>query len=179
MAQLLQLVVMPDDCLLEIFASLSLMDLCSVAGTCKRLRDIVNRMFSRGVRIQRFTADYIVRWKNHLSDHNRQEIEQILRRFGVHLTELCVANDLALVRLVAKYCKDVTLTSIELMEFNGLDDVRIPLTSIIQRVSQLAVRQCRLERLRMNCKIRWLNWKCGIVMEVRMCFVVIFPICND
>lgn len=75
---------MPDDCLIEIFSmkSFDLMDMCSIADTCKRFRTIIQRIIGKticfkGERYCSFTSKRFV-----YRTDKRSDIESIFRNFG-------------------------------------------------------------------------------------------------
>lgn len=72
-----------DDCLYEIFShkSLSIMDLCSVAETCTRLKDVATIIFAKSYKTCQF---------NDLSLNTIHEMRRMLLNFGSSITDLTI-----------------------------------------------------------------------------------------
>lgn len=114
-----------DDCLLQIFGPhrMSLMDLCALAETCKRFRDITRRVFPKKLTFRvRDSADCIViKGGPYPFEFYRSEegVIRIFEHFGSSLTALSIIfgyeNNL-LVDLVAQHCDSLKSLSISYRE---------------------------------------------------------------
>lgn len=102
-----------EHCLLEIFSdpALTLIDLCSLANTCKRFKQIIQRVFPR-----KFSIRLNYRGCNFISKRYSQngmeitDVERVLQNFGARLTTISIYRwDKSFVNLIAKYCDKITL----------------------------------------------------------------------
>lgn len=137
---------MPEDCLLEIFSmkTLDLMDMCSIAETCKRFRSIIiERIIGKTIcfRCERYSS-----FKTHKLKHetdNRSDIETIFRNFGsCFSTVLAFGNDKRqenfLFRLIKLHCKDV-LKSLCIIHMRIPATISNDLRPVFKRLSILSL----------------------------------------
>ncbi|XP_037041142.1 uncharacterized protein LOC119077884 [Bradysia coprophila] len=138
-------------CLLDIFSSdsLTFMDLCSLAETCRRFKRIALRVFPKEFTIETSydmgIRGYILKTKNYRKFYeNLQDIERILKNFGTYLSTLSVSweEDHALTDLVAMYCGAVTLQCLDIVNMKNMEDLQVKFKSIIQRLLKLSFRHC-------------------------------------
>ncbi|XP_037040486.1 uncharacterized protein LOC119077390 isoform X2 [Bradysia coprophila] len=83
-----------DHCLLEVFTqkSFTLLDLCSIAETCQRFQEVVQRASPRELCIRiRHTGDYDIKTRYALTSTNGPGIERIFKNFGPLLTGISIA----------------------------------------------------------------------------------------
>ncbi|XP_037043928.1 uncharacterized protein LOC119079930 [Bradysia coprophila] len=117
-------------CLLEIFSckSLTLMDLCSIAETCTRFKQITQRVCPKEFAIKwwlppkkwrNLPQKYEFKSKNYQHLYTLQEIERIVKNFGAHLSELKIHDQLDVVRWVAEHCGNSTLKCLK-FEIDGV-----------------------------------------------------------
>lgn len=118
-----QLLHINDDCLMEIFAvkSLTPMDMCALAQTCTRFKQIIERIFPKVFDI-RFNDDHheINSKYSSVRGNKAADIEHILRNFGSFLSEIAVSTAadrrtseeraVFVLNLVAKCCVDALST---------------------------------------------------------------------
>lgn len=108
-----------DYCLLEIFASQSftLMDLCCLAETCSRFKEITGRVFPKGLSIKYCRAeDYKIKSKKYSRSrgHREQDIERIFKNFGSFIQAIslssfsvrCEYKTYFVLNLVGRHCVD-------------------------------------------------------------------------
>ncbi len=120
-----------DDCLLEIFSSksLNLMDLCSLAETCKRFRYITQCISPKKLSVARlYTNTYELEARNYMYETSmRKDVVRIFRSLGSFLSAVSINivcyryinEDFFLLNLVAHHCVDN-------LESLTIDNVRIP-----------------------------------------------------
>lgn len=147
-----------DYCLLDIFTSDSLTatDLCSLAETCERFKQLAERAFPYKFSILRD-------WSENYSEPDisnvtgeKEDIDRILKRFGSRLDEFAIDDtNLHIVELVAKYCGNVTLSRLEMHGITDDDDIRTRHVggSALWNVREWAQRQRKrfsLEKLKKN-----------------------------
>ncbi|XP_037043810.1 uncharacterized protein LOC119079848 [Bradysia coprophila] len=139
-------------CLLEIFSSscLTLMDLGSLADTCKHFKQITQRLFPKEIQITSdksfirwHTCQYYHHYRDYCTLYRQQDCEIILKNFGSRLVSLKLdeTNEFV-VNLVAKYCGDVTLRLLEIDGMKSIENLKVPLGSIFQRLRVLSIILC-------------------------------------
>ncbi|XP_037043193.1 uncharacterized protein LOC119079408 [Bradysia coprophila] len=141
-----------EDCLLEIFSNKSLtpIDLCSLAETCTRFKQITQRVFPKEFGIEYWDdcvgLGYEFKSKKYYRrDYTLQDVERILKNFGPYLSTLKIGRDLAVVNLVAQYCADnVTLKHLKISELKSIQGVRVQLNSIFRQLLKLSIYDCDL-----------------------------------
>lgn len=151
-----------EHCLLEIFSSdtFDLMDLCSIAETCKRFKEITGRVVGKRFIMNR-NGDFVDRVKigKHSSllvmpsNEGFAQLNRIFKLFGPALTLVSMrvgidrdnrATELQLLELVSTYCVD-NLKSLEisLESYHGV--IKIPfnlsvrLIPILKQLEQLSL----------------------------------------
>lgn len=143
---------MNDDCLYEIFSPklMSIMDLCSVAETCSRLKQIANRNFTRAYKCCNF---------NELSLKTIHEVRRFLINFGSLITELTIKSDLngmsvRILDLVIRYCKN-TLESLTLKQYEITEYLTAKLRPMFSNLKKIHLENCSLygdgQKLFANC----------------------------
>lgn len=89
-----QLPNMIEDCLVEIFSkNLDLIDLCSVAETCKRFRSIAPRVFGEKIAISglgSYTFSFFRPFHYHYTTNKRSDVERIFENFGSCFYSVCI-----------------------------------------------------------------------------------------
>lgn len=137
-----------EDCLLEIFSSssLTLMDMCSVAETCTRLKAITQRVFPKKFCIEcNNCGTYKFITKNSSTVKTREEIERILKNFGHYLhTYSSRGEDAVIMNAVSKYCNDGSLKNLTLCEMDCTADLLVKLKTIFQWLFTLSIRECNV-----------------------------------
>ncbi|XP_037037774.1 uncharacterized protein LOC119075441 [Bradysia coprophila] len=133
-------------CLLDIFSCdyLTPADLSSLADTCKRFKQIAERVFPKQFGI--ISEKYLIgrETSDSKSKYFRQKsIESILKNFGFRLStfKLDETNE-DVVSLIAKYCSKVHLTRLEIHGMKSIEGVRLQLQSIFNRLLKLSVNNC-------------------------------------
>lgn len=130
-------------CLLKIFSnnSLTLIDLCSLAETCKHFKQIIQRVFPKEFGI---TSAAITNGK-YSKSYREQDVERIVKNFGSRLVALSLCKaDQTVVKSVAEYCGDVTLKRLEVCGMNSFDSLKVQLQSILPRLLTLSIDDCDL-----------------------------------
>lgn len=150
-----------EDCLLEIFAvkSLSLMDLCSLADTCTRFQQIVQRVFPRGLSIEiQLTGYRVGASRKYLPIENRppQDVRNIFKNYASFLSEVSIASSLIrtsrssehplrfVLNLVTEYCGD-DLASLKIKYLNIPADLSVELKPIFKRLQILELTLVSIE----------------------------------
>lgn len=137
-------------CLLGIFEvdSLSWMDLCSVAETCKRFQRISQRVFPKDLCVRGGNGYCDVSSRKYLHNKNRaaQTVERIFKNFGSRLTEVSVSPKYRhekpsnnLLNLVAEYCGE-DLKSLTIRGLNIPASLTVKLNEIFKRLQLLDLR---------------------------------------
>lgn len=138
-----------EDCLLEIFSSSSLtpLDFCSLAKTCKRFKQITQRVFPRdykivvGAKSDYYAREYKFQSKDYsASQQSVQDVGRVLTNFGSYLSALTLYdNDPIVTNLVAQYCDDGSLLAIEVFALETIEDLRVEFSKIFQRLLTLSI----------------------------------------
>lgn len=129
--------------------SLSLMDLCSLAETCTRLKRLVEPLFPSefGIRAESVHKYQIESESFPVIDGTADDVERILKNFGSRLSTLSVKRNDVLLHMAAKYCgdEDGTLTKMEMIKLkNGPEPKFEP---IFRRLQDLRIIDCEF----INC----------------------------
>lgn len=129
-------------CLLEIFARLEPKDLCSLADTCARFKQITQRVFPKEFEISigyygrkhSFTSQK--HWVAHLTT---QDVERLLTNFGQCLSTLSILeNDSVVMDAVAKFCGAGTLKRMHIHTVYNTEDLKVKFKSISERLLALS-----------------------------------------
>ncbi|XP_037037798.1 uncharacterized protein LOC119075459 [Bradysia coprophila] len=138
-------------CLLEIFSCTSLtpIDLCSLAETCKRFQQITQRVCAKDFDISRSSDRLRVRCTfksmEYSKSYREHNVERILANFGHCLSTLSIGEgNQFVVNLVGKYCGDVTLKRLEIRRMTYVEGLRLQLKSLFQRLLALSIIDCHL-----------------------------------
>lgn len=136
-----------DYCLLEIFSSdlITPKELCSLAETCKRFKQLTQRVFPKKFGIECCRVD---KYKFQLTTKDYdwgyftvRGVERILKNFGQHLSTLTL-RDMDVAKLAAKYCGDVTLRRLQIYKLESIEGLAVCLNTIFQRLPALTVDCC-------------------------------------
>ncbi|XP_037027830.1 uncharacterized protein LOC119068367 [Bradysia coprophila] len=134
-------------CLLDIFSSnsLTLLDLCSLAETCRDFQRITKRVFSRELKmvVGPHARRYSFQAKNYsIRSKAAKDIRRILKNFGSYLTELKISrNDPIVTDSVIKYCRAGTLGRINICGKSGkkmIEDLTVKFEAIFKRLLALS-----------------------------------------
>lgn len=128
------------------------MDLFSIADTCKRFKQIVQRVFPKDLKIYIYIGgdgNYNVSSRKYLQSKYRpsQDIERILKNFGSPLSEFSIEDDrsdeLFLWNCVTEYCVD-TLEELEMfsLEISAVSAVKSK--PVFKRLQLLLLCSCTI-----------------------------------
>ncbi|XP_037037908.1 uncharacterized protein LOC119075545 [Bradysia coprophila] len=146
-----QLQNMPDDCLFEIFAmrSFDLMDMCSIAATCKRFRSIAQYIVGKTICFKgaRYSSFKSAKFE-HKTD-KPSDIETIFRNFGSCLSTVFVIGnterqDGFLFSLIVMHCEDV-LKSLCLIHLSISATLAKDLKPVFKRLNTLSLSSVSIE----------------------------------
>lgn len=165
---------MIEDCLLEIFSfkSLTVMDFCSVAETCRRFQQIVQRRIPKRIHISDcLNGVYDVRWQHLSRKYTESEIERVLNNFASVVRELRLADfetphlvklvfdkygcNLAILKIYDSFIPEMTTTKLTKLTKLQLEDVVIAPNASFARLTSLV--ELRMARVR-NGKAVLLNY---------------------
>lgn len=147
-----------DDCLLEIFSSksLNLTDLCSLAETCKRFPQIIQRIAPKELSIIRcyeYEIKYRIEAKNYVQEtHSRKKFTRIFNHFGSLLSALSIRidgnphtnEDYFLLNLMANRCED-NLKNLKIEYLKVPEVLTVELKSIFQQLQSLELNHVTFE----------------------------------
>lgn len=124
-----------DDCIIEILECLSMLDLCSIADTSCRLREIAKRVFRRNEK------DWDI-----IGDFRRGEVKQAERvfvNFGSMMARLtfCYSKWKEFLDYVTKYCGKA-LKSVDFYMCFIPDDLTTKLRPIFKNLQELSLKKC-------------------------------------
>lgn len=132
-----------DDCLLKTFSSnlLTPLDLCSLAETCVRFKQLAQRVFPRYLQFQGDYNGYKFVSKNDVANYTTQrDAKRIFKIFGSCLSTISMHwDDLTAVSLVAKHCNGGVLSVLKIHQF-GINEKRgVKLAPIIRQLLVLHI----------------------------------------
>lgn len=136
-----------DDCLREIFKTLHLLDLSSIADVCMRFNEIATEVFASKYRNKKFGFDDLKRFGNRqVLQPTLTQIDDFLRNFGPSITRIsgrysvCSTYGLNIILgMINKYCNQ--LSDIE------IDGDSLKYETLIEIIPLLG----RLQKLNMYC----------------------------
>lgn len=152
-----------DDCLLEVFKYLNLLELNESAAVCKRFRQNARECFARSKKNDLDLFVDIHRAGDTL-DRVITKAWSVLRNFGEFITRVKVDNgnrtdypylkamcSPAIIELLVRYCHTVNAThgkalrDLELFAFDFQDDFAHTMGPLIERLHTLTLRCCNIE----------------------------------
>lgn len=135
-----------DDCILDILHRLSLLDLCNVRDTCKRLRILSEYYFNTMYRTLNFNSRSIKsdQWKLLTQD----ETKTILMSFGHQIDALTLNADSfsatsdEILQTINDYCSDQKLQHLKLIKFAFDDDIIENCQRLFSIVEKFTINKC-------------------------------------
>lgn len=156
-------------CLLEIFSQniLTAMDLCSLAETCKRFKQIIQRVFAKGFNItspDSFNHEYTFECSYSKFKHpvSRQDVKRILKNFRPNLRNLSI-RQMDSVNFISSNCFGVKINRLEIFGQTCMQPVCRKLKSIFRRgVTRISLQCCNLNDFTSK------NFKRNSLIEIRI-----------
>lgn len=150
--EICSILILNDDCLLEVFAHLELEDLCAIKDCCGRLSDLVD-----SIAVKRFRKMKYVCLPNTATTwwykKNLMQTALVLEKFGKFITHLCIDNQKRFVRLCNRFRDDGDFVSmmkhcvsLKCLRLIKVDLWEIPsfgkLKPIFQNIRRLELKNC-------------------------------------
>lgn len=178
-----QLYDLNDDCVLEIFARLSVLDLCAIRNTCKRFDALAEYFFNMVYKSLNLNNYNIVGEYRLLSE---DEARTILTTFGKQIDSLKVNADSfasesnQVLQIIDEYCGDRKFQSFKMIKFVIDEDTVDRCSRLWANIEQLTIDKCYAD----DDVIEKLLRKCSALTHLEMirqmnidgrCFLHEFP----
>lgn len=156
-----------DDCVLEIFERITVLDLCAFKKTCKRFDALADYFFDMAYKVLNFNNWNI---KSEYSLLTEDEMRTILSTFGTKLESVTVNADSfepeskAVLQVINEYCGGRPLRYLKMVKFVIDEDTVEQCSRLWSHVQQLTIDKCYVE----DNVIEKLLRKCSSLHELEM-----------